>query len=97
MNDWILDYQKNKDFSFKIKLTQGHLGGSGQLSVSLQLKSQTQGPRVKPHIRLPAQQRVCFSHFISLCLFLLLMLALTVSQINLKKKKKSGTPEWLSG
>ena len=61
---------------FKIRLLQG-AWVAHWLSVCLLLRSWFQGPGIKPHIRLLAQQRVCFSFCPSprLCSFFL-------SQIN---------------
>lgn len=39
----------------------GNPGWLGQLGVFLWLRTWSQGPGIQPHIRLPAQQRACFS------------------------------------
>ena len=66
----------------------GAPGWLNWLSIYLQLRSWSQGPGIRPHIRLPAQEGVCFSS--SLCpLPSAPALRHSLSQINkyLKKKK----------
>ena len=60
---FLSDVPQSPFYKYTLNYTQSWvLGWLRQLSVCLQLRSRSQGPRTEPHIRLPAQQGVCFSH-----------------------------------
>ena len=61
------------------------------ISICLQLRSLSQGPGIKPHVRLPAQWGFCFSLCLCLCTLLLGVLTRShsLSQINKQNLKKN--------
>ena len=74
-------------FPKKIKLT-GAPGGLSQVSVCLFSSGHDsgRGPGIEPLIGLPAQQGLCFSLCLSVCLLLRSLSLCQRNKLNLKKK-----------
>ena len=76
-----------------------YLGAPGwlsQWSICLQLRSWSYGPGMEPHIRLPAQWRVCSSLssllMYSLAIFVTISVSLSQINKNLNRKKRENPP-----